>query len=189
MFLYNNHFCLLWKLEHVSFIQAIKELKDDFEIGDDYSHFEYIFQPKKTQYHLTNFIVYDLETPATDKARPYVFFHRLSKLAGRYHRVFTHDEIQNCKKDTFALDGDSCVEKPLDFCLKRKGQERKDSKNKFPEYSFQFNAHNGSGFDTWFVLNNLLCDKKIVNIVKNGKSFIEEKLFNGLVGKNGKQIP
>ena len=48
-FLYNNHFCLIWKSEGVSFNQAIKELKDNFKIVDNYitkenvqSHFEYI---------------------------------------------------------------------------------------------------------------------------------------------------
>ena len=38
----------------------------------------------KTESHLTNFIVYDLETHFTDRARPYVFrFYRLSELAGK----------------------------------------------------------------------------------------------------------
>ena len=50
-------------------------------------------------------------------------------------------------------------------------------------------AHNGSGFDTWIVLNNLPCDKHIVNIFKNGKGIIELKVFNGLILKNNKQIP
>ena len=52
LFLYNNHFCLIWKSEGVSFKQAIKELKDNLEIVDYYiteedvkSHFEYIYKP------------------------------------------------------------------------------------------------------------------------------------------------
>ena len=28
-------------------------------------------------------------------------------------------------------------------------------------------AHNGSGFDTWIILNNLGCDKRIVDVIKN----------------------
>ena len=32
--LHNNHFCLIWKSEGVSFVQAINELKDNFEIVD-----------------------------------------------------------------------------------------------------------------------------------------------------------
>ena len=50
-------------------------------------------------------------------------------------------------------------------------------------------AHNGSGFDTWVILNNLDCDKHIVNIIRNGKCIIELKVFNGYINKNNEQIP
>ena len=79
LYLYNNHFCLLWKSEGVSFKDAVKELKDILKIVDKYiieekvkSHFEYIYKPKKLESHLNKFIVYDLETHNTDRARPYV---------------------------------------------------------------------------------------------------------------------
>ena len=62
LFLYNNHFCLIWKSEGVSFNQAIKELKDNFKIVDNFiteenvnSHFEYEFIPKKIDSILTDF--------------------------------------------------------------------------------------------------------------------------------------
>ena len=65
----NSHFCLRWKSEKVSFNQAIKELKQNFEIVDNFiaeenvnSHFEYIYPLKKIESHLTNFITYELET-------------------------------------------------------------------------------------------------------------------------------
>ena len=171
MYLYQKHFCLIWKSEGVSFDEAIKELKDNFKIVDNYIteenvkyHFEYIFKPKKVESHLTNFIVYDLETHNTDRARPYVFcFYRWNKLAGRNNRDLTLDEIDKCKKDTIAFDGDNSVEKDLDFCLKLKGEELKDKKGKDLEYNLQVHAHNGSGFDTWIVLNILPCDQGFVN--------------------------
>ena len=95
---------------------------------------------------MSNFIVYDLEAHITDRTRPYVIcFYRLRKLAGRYNCDLTLDEIEKCKKDTIAFDGDDCVEKALDFCLKLKGEERK-IKNKIVEYNLQLHAHNGSGF-------------------------------------------
>ena len=129
-------------------------MKDNFKKVDNYiteenvkSHFEYIYQPKKIQSHLTNFIVYDLETHITDRARPNVFcFYRLSKLAGRYNRDLTRDEIDKCKMDTIAFDADNRVKKALDFCLKLKGEEYKDKKGKVLEYNLQLHAHNGSGF-------------------------------------------
>ena len=133
---------------------------------------------------MTHFIVYDLETHNPDRARPYVFcFYRLSKLAGRYNRDLTLDEIDECKKDTIAFDGGNCVAKALDFCLKLKGEEYKDKKGKVLEYNLQLHAHNRSGFDTWIVLNNLPCDKRFVNITKNGKVSIELKIFNGYIEK------
>ena len=136
--LHNNHFCLIWKSGGDSFNQAIEELEDNFKIVDNYiteenvnSHFEYIYQPKKIKSHLTNFIVYDLETHNTDRARLYVFcFYRLSKLSARYNRDITYDELQKCKKDAIAIDKHDCVEKALDFSLKLKGEEYKDRKGK-----------------------------------------------------------
>ena len=195
LYLYNNHFCLIWKSEGVRFNQAIKELKDNFKRVHNFitvenvkSQFKYEFTPKKIESHLTNFIAYDLETHNTHSARPYVFcFYRLSKLAGRYNRDLTLDEIEKCKKDTIAFDGDNCVSKASDFCLKLKGEEHK-VKNKIVEYNLQLHAHNGSGFDTWKILNNLDCDKHIVNLIENGKSITELKIFNGYIEKNMKQI-
>ena len=69
-----------------------------------------------------------------------------------------------------------------------KGEERK-VKNKIVEYNLQLHAHNGSGFDTWIILNNLPCDKQIVDIIENCKSIIELKVINGYIEKNRKQIP
>ena len=194
MFLYNNQFCLILKSEGVSFIQAIKELIDNFKIVDNYitkenveSHFEYIYKPKKIERLLTIFVTYDLETQNTDRARPNVFsFYRLSKISGS--RDQAGEELDKCKKDSIAFHGDNCVETAFDFCSKLKGEERKDNKGKVLEYSLQLHAHNGSGSDTWVVLNNLSCDKRIVNIIKNGKGNIELQVFNGYIEKNRKQI-
>ena len=180
LFLYNNHFCLKWKPEGVSFEDAIKELKDNFNIVDKYiteenvtSHFKYELIPKKTDSHLSDFIVYDFQTHNTDRARPYVFcFYRLSKLAGRYNRDLTPEELEKCEKDTIAFDGDNCVATVFDFCLKSKGDARKVKK--IVEYNLQIHAHNGSSFDTWIKLNNLPCDNHIVgDIFKNGKVIVE----------------
>ena len=50
LYSYNNHFCLIWKSQNVSFNQAITELKNNFKIVDNYitdenvnSHFKYEF--------------------------------------------------------------------------------------------------------------------------------------------------
>ena len=92
------------------------------------------------------------------------------------------------KKGTIAFYGDNWVTNALDFCLKLKGEERQ-VKNKIVEYNFQLHAHNGSGFDTCIILNNLSCDRHIVNIIRNGKGIIKLKVFNGFIQNNKKQIP
>ena len=112
-------------------------------------------------------------------------FYRLSKIAGRYERDPTQEDLKKSIDDTLDSAGDNCIGNALDFCLKFKGEERK-VKNKIVEYNLQMHAHNGSGFDTWIVLNNLPCDKHIVDIIKNGKSILELKLFNGMIHKNNK---
>ena len=196
LYLYNNHFCLIWKSQNVSFNDAIKELKENFKIVDNYitqenvnSHFKYEFIPKKIDSHLTNFIVYDLETHNTDRARPYdMTFYRLSKIAGRYDRDPTQEELKKSINDTISFAGDDCIEKSLDFLLKLKGEERKVN-NRIVEYNLQLHAHNGSGFDTWIILNNLPCDKNIVDIIKNGKGIVSLKICNGYIEKNKKQVP
>ena len=84
LYLYNNHFCLIWKSENVSSNEAINELKANFVIVDKYiieenvnCHFKYEFKPRKIESHLTNLITYDIETHNMDRARPFAFcFHR-----------------------------------------------------------------------------------------------------------------
>ena len=123
LFLHNTHFCLIWKLEGVSFNQAVKELEDTFKIVENYitdenvnSHFKYEFIPKKKDSHLTIFIVYDLETHNTDRARPYnMTFYRLSKIAGRYERDPAQEELKKSINDTLAFVGDNCAGNALDF--------------------------------------------------------------------------
>ena len=127
---------------------------------------------------MTNFIGCDLETHNTDRARPYcISFYRLSKIAGRYNRDLTPYEIDKCKKYTIVFHGDNCASNALDFCLKLKGEERKTINIKIVEYNLQLHAHNGSGFDSWIILNNLPCDKYIVDIIKNGKGIMVKNKF------------
>ena len=122
LYLYNNQFCLIWKSHGVSFNQAINEIKDNFKKVDNYiteenvnSHFKYEIIPKKLESHLTNSIVYDLETHNTDRARPYnTTFYRLSKIAGRYERDPTPEVLKKSINDTIVFSGDDCFNNALD---------------------------------------------------------------------------
>ena len=116
LFSYNNQFCWIWKCEGISFKQTIKELKDSFIIVDMYiteenvnSHFKNENTPKNIESHLSNFIVYDLETRNEERARPFsISFYRLIEKNGRYKRDPTQDEIQKSIEDTIAFGGDKC---------------------------------------------------------------------------------
>ena len=172
-------------------------MKDNFKIDDIYitegnvsSHFQYEYIPKINESHLTNSIVYDLETHNTDRARYFVIcFNRLSKPARRYNRDLASDERKKCKKDTIVFDGENCVGYALDFLLKFKGEELKIN-NKISEYNLQLHAHNASGFDIWIILNNLPFDKHIVgDVIKNGKRITSMRVFNGYIYNGKKQIP
>ena len=111
----------------------------------------------------------------------------MSKLAGKNNRDLTPYE-KKCKKDTIVFVGDSCVTNALDFCLRKKERREKKHEIKILEHNLHLHAHNGSRYDTWIVLKNLLCDKRIVNNIKKGKGIIEIKLFSGCIQKNRKQI-
>ena len=92
------------------------------------------------------------------------------------------------EKDTITFDGDNCVVKTLDFCLKIKGDEYKDKKGKVLEKNLQLHAHNASGFDTWIVLNNLPCDEIIVKIKKTVKVLLKLKYSTDILRKTKNKL-
>ena len=49
-------------------------------------------------------------------------------------------------------------------------------------------AHNGSGFDGYVVLKNLLQSRNVNKLIKNGSGNISRKIFDGCVIEN-KKIP
>ena len=107
-------------------------------------------------------------------------FQRLVELAGRLNGDLTPYEIDNCKNVTFVFGVDNCVGNVLYFCLKLKREERRNA-IKIVECNLQLLAHNGSCFDTWILINNLPCDKHIVDIIKNGKGIISSSVFIGYI--------
>ena len=79
LFIYNNHFCLIWKSNINSFNQVIEnELKPNTKLVDDVisdkhvkGFIKYDHKPKKVKSPLTNIVVYDLETFNKFRAVPY----------------------------------------------------------------------------------------------------------------------
>ena len=75
----------------------------------------------------------------------------------------------------------------LDHVLSFKGEPKK-VKNKIVEYNLYLIAHNGSGFDSYVVLNNLPQWRSVVKLIRNGAGNISLKIFNGYVDEK-KKIP
>ena len=152
------------------------------------SFIKYEYNPRKVKSPLTKIVVYDLETFKKIRALHYCScIYRLSKISGKYHRDISEQAYQKCLNDCIVFKGTNCINEMLDHVLSLKGEPKK-VKNEIVEYSLSLIAHNGSGFDSCVVLNNLPRVRSVVKLVKNGAGIISFKLFNGYVDQN-KKIP
>ena len=195
MFIYNNHFCILSKSDGISLDKAVKELKDNLKVvgnvmSDKHvkSFIKYEYNPKKLKSPLTNIVVFDLETFNKIRAVPYCScMYKLSKIAGKYHRKISDQEYQKCLNDCVVFKGTDCINEMLDHVLSFKGEPKKVN-NRIVEYNLYLIAHNGSGFDSHGVLNDLAQWRSVVKLIKNAAGVISFKLLNGYVDQN-KKIP
>ena len=189
LFIYNNHFCLIWKSNGISFNQIIEnELKPNLKVVDNllsdkhvkgFNKYEY--NPKKVKSPLTIKVVYDLETFNKIRVVPYYScIYKLSEISGKYHRDISEQEYQKCLNDCVVFKGTVCINEMLDHVLAFKGEPKK-VKNKIVEYNLYLIAHNGSGFDSYVVLNNFSRWRSVVKPIKNGAGIISLIIFNGYV--------
>ena len=195
LFIYDNHFCLISKSNGISFNQVIeKELKPNFKVVDNVishkhvkSFIKYEYNPKEVKSPLTNIVVYDLETFNKNRAVPYCScIYKLSKISGKYHRDISEQEYQKSLNDCVVFKGTDCFNKMLDHDLSFKGEPKK-VKNRIVEYNLYLIAHNGSGFDSYVVLNNLPQWRNVVKLIKNARGIVSLKIFNGYVDENKKK--
>ena len=108
---------------------------------------------KKVQSPITTIVVYDLKT-FKKRAVPYCScIQKLSKISGKNHRDISEHENQKCLKDCVVFKRSDCVKDMLDHLLSFKGEAKKIRK-KIVENNLYLLAHNGSGFDSYIVLNN-----------------------------------
>ena len=134
LFIYNNHFCLIWESNGFSFIQVIEnELKPNFKVIDNVmsdkhvkSSINYEYNPKKVKSPLTNIVVYDLGTFNKIKAVPYCScIYKLSKVSGKYHRDISEQEYQKRLNNCVVFEGTGCINEMIDFVLSFKGEPKK----------------------------------------------------------------
>ena len=187
LIIYNNHCCLIWKSNGISFNQVIEnELKPNFKLVDNVisdkhvkSFIKYEYNPKKTKSPLTNIVVYYLETFNKIRAVPYCScIYKLSKISGKYHQDISEQKYLKCLNDCVVFKGTDCINKMLDHVLSFKGESKK-VRNKIVEHNLYLIAHNGSCFDSYVVLNNLPQWRSVVKLIKNGAAIVSLKIFNG----------
>ena len=132
--IHENHFCLIWKSENISFSQVIEdELKPNFKVVDNVisdkhvkSFIKYEYNPKKVKSPLTNIVFYDLETFNKIRAVPHCScIYKLSKISGKNHRDISKQENQKCLNDCIVFKGTDCINEMLDHVLSFKGEPKK----------------------------------------------------------------
>ena len=94
LYIHENHFCVKWKLQNVSFNKTIDEKKSNFRVVDSilcnrhvkcFNKFEY--KPKKVHSQLTNAVVYDIKSFITIKCVPYaICIYKSSGISSSYYR-------------------------------------------------------------------------------------------------------
>ena len=67
-----------------------------------------------------------------------------------------------------------------------RSKENRNKSKKIVEFNLLLIAHNGSGFESYFVLNNLPQWRSVVKLNKNGAGILSLKIFNGYVDQNEK---
>ena len=135
LFIYNNHFCLIWKSDGISFEKAITELRDTFKVVDNVipdkhvkSFINYEYNPKKVKSPLTNIVVHDLETFKKIRAVPFCSCNfKLSRISGKYHRDISEQENPNCLNNCVVFKGTDCINEMLDHVLSFKGEPKKST--------------------------------------------------------------
>ena len=133
----NNHFCLIWKSENISFNQVRKnELKPNFRVVDNVISDKHVkcfvkneYNPKKVKSPLTKIVVYDLETFSKIRVVPYCnCIYKLSKISGKYQRDISEQEYQKCLNDCVVFKGTDCIDEMLELVLSFKGEPKKCQK-------------------------------------------------------------
>ena len=93
--------------------------------------------------------------------------------------------MRKSRNNCVVLEGTICIEEMLDQVLEIKGEAKRV--NKIVKYNLYLIAHNGSGFDSYVVLKNLLQWLTVFNLNKNGSGNVSLKIPNGYADKNKKR--
>ena len=97
--------------------------------------------------------------------------YKLSNFSGKYNRDISEKEYQKCLSDCVVFKGTDCINERLDHVFSFKEEARKVRK-KIVEDNLFLIAHNGSGFDSFIVFNNLPQWRSVVDLFTNGAGIV-----------------
>ena len=165
LYIHENHFCVIWKTKRTTFINAIKELEDNFE-----------YEPN----HITDNIL--------KQVQEYKF--PISNEKDCLFAVFSYDlDIFDRENNNPVLDMIKYI--IANYKGKPKYFKDKNGEFKISSYRYQLIGHNASGFDNAIVLNSLLKEytNKNTKIIKTSRGFLKLSFRVGSVYEDGKEIP
>ena len=156
MIIYNNRFCLISKTKDISFNTVIKE-----ELKPNFKSVDNVISDK----HVKSFVM----------------FYNPEKVQSPLTYIIVYDFETFYKGRAVPY----CSSEMSDHVLSFKGEAEKVRKKRV-EYNLFMVAHDGSGFDSYVVLNNLPQWPSVVKTINNGVGITSLKIFNGYVDENEK---
>ena len=209
LYIHENHFCVIWKTEKTTFINAIKELEDNFEYEPNHITDNILKQVQEYKFPLSNekdclcaVFSFDLETvnvPYQEFCEAYgAGCYHLDRLKECYNGDLSKEELEIERQYVHIFDrqNNNPVLDLIKYIItnyegKPKYFKNKNGEFKISSYRYQLIGHNASGFDNVIVLNSLLKEytNKNTKIIKTSRGFLKLSFRVGSVYEDGKEIP
>ena len=206
VYIHRNHYCVIWKKNRRdSLLNGVDEIDKNFKYVKNIinennlnQRIRYRFPKHETIDQLENVFVFDLETHNNQEfAEAYAAgLYDVNRLRDRWHRDLTTDEliIERENVTVFDASNGNCIMNMLKYISENyDGDERtyidKDGDEIIRSYRLLLVAHNGSGFDSWVVLNSLIKDITDLKIIKTARGLISLSFRCGVKIVNTVEVP
>ena len=187
--IHKNHYCVIWKKNKKdSLLNGVDEIDKNFKYVKNKIKennlkqiIRYRFPKHETIDQLENVFVFDLETHNDQEfAEAYAAgLYDVNRLRDKWDRDLTPDELVIERENVTVFDSSNgnCVMNMLKYISEKyEGDERtyidKDGDEMVSSYRLLLVAHNGSGFDSWVVLNSLIKEITDLKIKKTARGLI-----------------
>ena len=204
--IHRNHYCVIWKKNRRdSLLNGIDEIENNFryiknKINENNlkQRIPYRFPKHETINQLENVFVFDLETHNDGEfAEAYAAgLYNVNRLKDKWDKDLTPHELEIEKENVIIFDTSTgnCIMNMLKYISENyEGDERtyidRDGDEIVSSYRLLLIAHNGSGFDSWVVLNSLTRDITDLKIIKTARGLISLSFRCGVKIVNTVEVP